>query len=183
MSAPDSVVAQMATVPYIAPAGIHELGGTDAQRRSGARIDYFYLRSEPGIGGTGRSCESIGPIHRRHYGDHQQFDTSAALCIPAADQRAASFESHGWHVYVRSPEHRTTRDFRNFDRRSQCPRPVLLRDRVDGLCDGVPRGWVHGHHHQSCGWQAKPSRFSAPDLALTRRPCSMGSSRQIRRRR
>ena len=47
--------------------GYFERSGTNAQHLGGARFDYFHFRSEPGVGSSGWSCESIGPIHRRHY--------------------------------------------------------------------------------------------------------------------
>ena len=138
MTPPDSVVAQMTTVPYIAPAGIHERSGTDAQRRCGARIHHFDLRPKPGVGGAGWSSESIGADHRGHHGNDQQFDPSVALCFSAADQRAASFQPRGRQLHAGSSEHGTTRRFRTLTVARNAPGLFFNTIGSTSLRDGVP---------------------------------------------
>ena len=153
MSAPDSVVAQMITVPYIAPAGImNGVGPTpSAAVAPGSIISIFgqSLASEVQVGPVNPLAQTIGGTTVTI----NEFDTSAALCIAAADQRAASFESRGRQLYAGGPKHWAAGNFRNLDRRARRTRSVLLNHRFDGLCDGVPRGRLPGHHQQSRGWR------------------------------
>ena len=90
----------MVTVPYIAPAGIlNGVGQTPSTAVAPGSIISIFGQSLASVA-AGWSRESVGANHRRHYRHDQRFDPSAALCIAAADQRAASLEPRGRQLYV-----------------------------------------------------------------------------------